>query len=35
LWRINQIPDVCDNAAYSGTMCLKFAALRQHGKFPG
>ena len=34
LWRMNQIPDVCDDAAYSATMCSKFAASRQHEKFP-
>jgi hypothetical protein len=34
LWRMNQIPDVCDDAAYSGILCSKFAAPRQHGMFP-
>jgi hypothetical protein len=31
---MNQIPDVCDDAAYLGTMCSKFAAPRQRKKFP-
>jgi hypothetical protein len=26
LRRMNQIPDVCDDAAYRGTLCPKFAA---------
>jgi hypothetical protein len=31
---MNHIPDRCDDAAYPGTMCPKFAASRQHEKFP-
>src|SRR5229473_3821075 len=30
LWRMNQIPDLRDDPAYSATMCSKFAAPRQH-----
>jgi hypothetical protein len=30
---MDQIPDLCDDAAYSAEIVL-FAALRQHGKFP-
>jgi hypothetical protein len=31
--RMNQIPDLCDDVAYSATLCSKFAAPRQHEKF--
>jgi hypothetical protein len=31
---MDQIPDLCDGAAYQRRLCSKFAALRQHGKFP-
>jgi hypothetical protein len=31
---MNQIPDMCDEVAYSGTMWLKFGATRQLKLFP-
>jgi hypothetical protein len=32
-WRMNQIPDLCDGAAYPALMCPKFAAARQREMF--
>jgi len=35
LWRMNQVPICwCVGTAYPGTLCSKFAAPRQHEKFP-
>jgi hypothetical protein len=34
LLRMNHIPVGCDDAAYSGKLCSKFAAPQQHKKFP-
>jgi hypothetical protein len=33
LSRMSQFPDLCDVAAYQGTLCSKFAAPRQHERF--